>query len=138
MPARVRLDITFKRLTAPTIDNDAITRWIERRLNNARNIFIRKVSGGDKHGRIYRRGNVVHRASAPGEFPATDHGRLVNSVDYRMISPLEGSLFSEINYADFLVRGTPRMDKRKMLAEAVEESVAQAPLPPGVIRMDPR
>lgn len=34
---------------------------------------------GPKTGRLYTRGKVSHRASAPGEAPATDFGHLVSS-----------------------------------------------------------
>jgi hypothetical protein len=37
------------------------------------------IQRGPKTGRVYKRGKVQHRASAPGEPPATDTGRLVSS-----------------------------------------------------------
>src|SRR5262245_48947200 len=114
MAVRVRIDVKFSVPRTPSLDEAAITRWIEGRLNAARNVFIRNVSRGGGSGRIYRRGLTgFHRASAPGEYPATDHGRLVNSIDYRMISPTEGALFSEIDYAEFLTTGTRRGMKKR-------------------------
>jgi phage gpG-like protein len=35
-------------------------------------------------GKIYRRGGIEHQASAPGEPPAPDSGRLENSVQWRV------------------------------------------------------
>lgn len=39
---------------------------------------------GPKTGFIYKRGNKMHQASAPGEAPAIDTGTLVNSIQSRM------------------------------------------------------
>ena len=41
----------------------------------------KKLNEGGKSGRVYRRRGVEHQASAPGEAPATDTGRLVGSGD---------------------------------------------------------
>lgn len=133
----IRLEVTFKRMPRVEVDDRVISSWIGARLNEARNIFVRNVSRGGGSGRVYdsRRKSGSHRASAPHEFPATDTGRLVNSVDWRMITPHEGSLFSEIDYAEFLTRGTRRMAPRKMLVEAIEEALAGKPRPSGVVRL---
>ena len=40
---------------------------------------LKKIQEGSKTGRIYKRRSVVHTASAPGEPPASDTGRLVQS-----------------------------------------------------------
>ena len=40
----------------------------------------KSIAGGGKSGKVYHRGKVSHTASAPGEAPATDTGRLVNSI----------------------------------------------------------
>jgi hypothetical protein len=127
--ALVGLEITMKNLPRPLRDEHAVTAWIEARLNDARNTFVRNVSRGTGGGRVYSRGRRTHRASAPGEYPATDTGRLVNSVDYRMVSPTEGVLFSDIDYAEYLTKGTRHMAKRKMMREAVEEALASRPVP---------
>lgn len=39
------------------------------------------IASGSKSGRIYTRGGVQHQASAPGEAPATDTGRLLGSIN---------------------------------------------------------
>ena len=41
---------------------------------------VKSIQGGNKSGRTYTRGNVSHKASAPGQAPATDRGRLVRSI----------------------------------------------------------
>lgn len=135
MAARIRFDVVITQQKTVQYDEHAISRWIEGRLNNARNVFVRNVSRGAGGGREYPRGKrgLFHKASAPGEYPVTDSGRLANSIDYRMISPREGALFSEIDYAEYLTRGTRRMKKRKMLHEAVKESLEGVKLPPGLV-----
>jgi hypothetical protein len=99
------------------IDEDIIEAWIEERLNEARDTFVLHLSGGGG-GRTYKGG---HRASAPGQYPATDSGRLANSVDYQMRDSREGALFSDIEYATYLTDGTIHMAPRKMLYDAIEE-----------------
>src|SRR5262249_41818865 len=94
------------------------------------NLFIQRVSRGGGSGREYRRGSRRrHRASAPGEYPATDTGRLVNSIAYQMHGPREGAIFSDLEYAGYLADGTSRMDPRKMLRDALQEVLDNDPNP---------
>lgn len=105
---------------AAKINDAAIAEWIEERLNDARNLFVRQMGRGGGGGRTYGR----HRASAPGEYPATDTGRLANATDYRMTGPREGVLGSDIEYATYLAFGTRKMAPRKMYVDALEEVMA--------------
>ena len=41
---------------------------------------LNKILTGPKTGRLYKRRSVVHQASAPGEAPANDRGRLAQSA----------------------------------------------------------
>jgi len=65
-------------------------------------------------GRAYRRGRVVHRASAPGEPPAPDRGDLVRSVMFNPNGVRRTSLGwvaevgSRLRYARFLEFGAAR------------------------------
>ena len=109
------------------IDDAVIGEWIEQRLNDARNTFIQHMSGGGG-GQSYRRGKQGHhQASAPGDYPATDSGRLANSVDYQVTGPREGKLFSDIEYAAYLTDGTSKIAPRKMLVDALDEVMAARP-----------
>jgi hypothetical protein len=47
--------------------------------------YVRLILKTSKSGRIYTRGGVKHRASAPGEPPASDTGNLVRSARVRAI-----------------------------------------------------
>lgn len=84
------------------------------------------IAQGEKTGRVYKRGNVTHRASAPGEAPASDTGRLVNSINVR---PAEGELAVDVvagggivKYARMLEFGTSKMAARPFLFPALEKN----------------
>lgn len=66
-----------------------------------------------------------HRASAPGEAPATDTGRLVSSIKFtRQPNATYGFLFSRLNYAFWLEYGTVNMAERPFLRPAVRKNAA--------------
>jgi HK97 gp10 family phage protein len=81
---------------------------------------VRLVQAGPKSGRIYRRRGITHRASAPGESPATDTGRLVQSgrTTYDA-AELVGVVSFSTDYAEKLELGTERMEPRPFLRPAL-------------------
>ena len=105
---RVEIDNLFQ----VVIDEALITSWIENRLNDARDYFISNASGPSP--------------SAPGAWPGADTGRLIGSIDYQA-SGREGELFSEVDYAGYLTTGTSKMAARKMLPDALDESLSARP-----------
>jgi hypothetical protein len=74
-----------------------------------------------KHGRVYRRGSVVHVASAPGEPPAIDTGTLASSIRTVRLDPLRYAVQASTSYAELLYRGTSRMQPRPYLGPEAEE-----------------
>jgi len=88
-----------------------------------RGIIIEKIS---QHGtgRIYKRGDIVHQASSPGDPPATDTGFLKSSIGIN-----QEFLFAEIiantNYAGFLEDGTSKMKARPYMKPSMEEAIPQ-------------
>jgi hypothetical protein len=80
------------------------------------------IQRGDKTGRVYQRGNITHRASAPGEAPATDTGTLVSSesIYYERESDLVSIIGSRLAYAYYLEFGTMRIAPRPSWMPAVE------------------
>lgn len=78
--------------------------------------IIKKIQRGPKTGRIYRRGNVVHQASKKGEAPATDTGRLANSIYFDNARGFLGAAVakvgSNVKYAKWLEYGTLSMKPR--------------------------
>lgn len=73
-----------------------------------------------KSGRIYRRGNVAHQASAPGEAPATDTGNLVNSAYTKKLGQADYETGFTAEYAAALEFGTAKIEPRPYLRPAVE------------------
>lgn len=78
-----------------------------------------------KTGRIYDRGEGfgTHQASAPGEAPASDTGKLANEigVDRVDLARLRVAIFSSAKYSAFLEFGTSRMEPRPFLRRALRE-----------------
>jgi hypothetical protein len=88
---------------------------------------VRKaIQGPPKTGREYARGvnnDKVHRASAPGEAPATDTGALVSSIYNESRGKYSRAIGSRLNYAYYLEFGTFRMAKRPSWIPAVERAI---------------
>ena len=81
------------------------------------------IQRGPKTGRVYKRGNVLHRASAPGEPPASDTGRLASSIspqfhDNGLRATIGVHEVSRVRYATFLEFGTRRMLPRPFVRPA--------------------
>lgn len=81
---------------------------------------IAGIQGGPKSGRTY--GN--HTASAPGQYPASDTGRLAGSV--RMELPQQGNVTGRVGtavaYGPMLEFGTSRMAARPWLLPSFERA----------------
>lgn len=89
-------------------------------LNSAK----RRIQGGPASGILYQKYGPrrEHRASAPGEAPATDTGGLVNSGFHELDeSALEVSIGFAKLYAAMLEYGTRMMAKRPFLLPTVDE-----------------
>lgn len=84
------------------------------------------ILDGNKSGRIYRRRTVTHRASAPGEAPASDTGRLVNSISSGLNTSGSESFVvagrGATKYAVMLEFGTRLMAARPFMHPALEKS----------------
>lgn len=117
---------------------DRVRRAVAKELNVALYASAKKVErdakesilSGNKTGRLYRRGKtVVHRASAPGEAPASDTGRLVNSVLGEVVRGSAGEAKVKagggiVRYARMLEFGTIKMAARPFLFPALERNKA--------------
>jgi HK97 gp10 family phage protein len=105
---------------------------IDRQLNVALFASAKRVEGqakrsilsGEKTGRVYRRRTVVHQASAPGEAPASDTGRLVNSINSYLDRSKKTALViagrGTALYAAMLEFGTRKMAARPFMFPALE------------------
>jgi hypothetical protein len=63
------------------------------------------IESGPKTGREYKRGEKVHRASAPGEAPAADRGGLAPSTYINRIDRFTQAIGSRLDYAFILEFG---------------------------------
>lgn len=91
----------------------AAMRGVVRGTESVRTEAIRLMQETPHTGRIYRRRGVTHQASAPGEPPAVDTGRHINSIttEYDQ-AQLAGTVVFRAKYAAALEYGTSRMAPR--------------------------
>ncbi len=82
---------------------------------------ILEIAHGDKTGEIYGR----HQASAPGEAPATDTGKLVSGIRVIKIDEKTVSVVSKAPYSFDLEFGTMNMEARPFLGPAWKKNLPQ-------------
>jgi HK97 gp10 family phage protein len=84
---------------------------------------IRSIQSGAKSGKTYKRYNPTrtHKASAPGEAPASDTGFLVSNIRVKDQKDFV-EVRSEASYSKFLEYGTSKMLARPFLFPAMEKS----------------
>lgn len=87
---------------------------------------VELITQPPKTGRIYSRRGVKHQSSAPGEAPASDTSRLVNSRRI-ILNPkaLKARLQFAAKHARHLEHGTKKMEPRPFARRALLETVAQ-------------
>lgn len=82
----------------------------------------KSIQRGPASGRSYQKYNPrrTHQASAPGQAPATDTGRLANSIFFDQEGLLSATVGSNLIYALYLEYGTTKMAARPYFRPAVE------------------
>jgi hypothetical protein len=90
----------------------------------------RLMASSPRGGRVYRRGNIRHKASAPGEPPARDRGYLMRSVMWKRTNkpgPIDAivDVGSGVLYSLFLEYGTRRMAARPAFRPALAKILPQ-------------
>lgn len=103
-------------------DAEAVmTETITRIVTDTRANAVQGIQRGPATGRVRRDGS---RASAPGQFPMSDTGRLANSVEFNL--PTAGRLMGEVGtniiYGRYLEFGTSRMAARPWLLPSFEKA----------------
>lgn len=130
MQLDVKIEGTDKLNRATQEMREAVARELQIALRaggeRVRDEAISSITEGNKSGRIYKRGNVTHRASAAGEAPANDTGRLAGSI--QAIQKDNEALViagrGAVKYARFLEFGTERMAERPFMVPALEKNRA--------------
>lgn len=82
---------------------------------------VDSIQRGSKTGRIYTRHGISHQASAPGESPATNTGRLASSI--KMVvdeTSTNVAVGTSVSYGKDLEFGTSKMQARPWLFPALE------------------
>jgi hypothetical protein len=78
------------------------------------------IARGPKTGRQYGK----HQASAPGEAPATNTGRLIQSILWQLgHQGISAEVGSPLDYASYLETGTKRMAARPWLRPAYDKHI---------------
>lgn len=103
-------------------DAEAVmTETITRVVTDTRANAVQGIQRGPATGAVRRDGS---RASAPGQFPMSDTGRLANSVEFNL--PTAGRLTGEVGtnviYGRYLEFGTSRMAARPWLLPSFEKA----------------
>lgn len=87
--------------------------------------IVKKYQRGPATGEIYEKFNPrrTHQASAPGEAPATDTGRLASSVVTSRIiqEPLAVEVSTDVEYGPYLEFGTRTIAPRPNWVPSVQE-----------------
>ena len=104
--------------------HEAVMRVVVRGSEAVKTRAVRSIMSGGKSGRVYMRGGVTHQASAPGQPPASDTGRLVQSArtEYNN-DELTGKVIFSTVYAAALEFGTEKMEARPYLRPAFLEQL---------------
>lgn len=100
----------------------AIERAVEEAANEVRNNAIRSIVRDRSSGRVYKRGDVTHIASKPGDSPNTDTGNLASkiSVEYKKGSGV-AHIGTSVEYGLHLEFGTRNMEQRPWLRPALQK-----------------
>ena len=85
---------------------------------------IKSIQTGSKSGIVYEKYNPrrSHRASAPGEAPASDTGNLVSKIIVKQKTKNIVNVESNANYSAYLEYGTSKMQPRPYMLPAFEKS----------------
>ena len=85
---------------------------------------IKSIQTGAKSGVVYQMYNPrrEHRASAPGQAPASDTGNLVSKIIVKQKTRNITNVESNANYSAYLEYGTSKMEARPFMLPAFEKS----------------
>lgn len=84
---------------------------------------VKSIQRGPASGTTYQKYNPrrTHTASAPGQPPMTDTGRLAKNIQFDKVNDLTATVGSDVAYAAYLEFGTSRMAARPYFRPATEK-----------------
>ncbi len=86
------------------------------------NYAKRNIQRGARSGRLYKRGGKIGQRSRAGEWPKTDTGLLVSTINNQKLKPLKYEVGSALRYSIWLEEGTQYMAPRPWLTRAFNEN----------------
>ena len=131
MAIEVYIDASKLRELGLALDEAGIEQWLAHVVREAGNVLQREMRKGGR-GRVYHRRRGWHRASAPGDYPAVDTGRLAAGTRMRVNYP-EGEIGSSVPYAKYLQFGTKKMAARKLYREALLDAIKRLHGPDSIV-----
>lgn len=106
--------------------SQAALRGVVRGTENVKTRMVERIQQPPKTGHVYRRNTVEHQASAPGESPASDTGRLAQSITTSYDpSRITGYVNVSTEYAAALEFGTPRIAPRPYARVSLAEKAKE-------------
>jgi len=131
MSVRIRLEglEAMQRALREASDDirDAAAQTVKASALELRGDVVKSIQRGPASGRTYQKYNPrrTHTASAPGQPPMSDTGRLANSIEFDQLGPLTATVGSRLAYAVHLEYGTRHMAQRPFFRPAVERMRAK-------------
>src|SRR5690625_5503325 len=97
-------------------------RLVNRTAQNIRNAAVRSIQKPSGIGTYYKKYNPdrMHIASAPGQPPNTDTGRLVSSLNVTRSGSTSAEVLANVEYAAWLELGTRNMAARPFMTPSVD------------------
>lgn len=88
-----------------------------------RNVAVNSIQRGAKSGKTYKKYNPrrTHTASAAGQAPASDTGRLASSINLDEKTSMNIEVGTDLQYAAPLEFGTKHMSPRPFLSPAADK-----------------
>ena len=86
--------------------------------------IIRRYNSGPATGRVYQKYKPrrTHQASAPGQAPMSDTGRLANATTFSRIGPVTVAVENRLEYATALEHGTATIRPRPVWRQVALEA----------------
>ena len=100
----------------------AVESEVQKSVFRVQTAAVKRIQRGPATGETYEKYNPrrTHTASAPGQPPQSDTGRLASSIENRVDGDT-GYVFTRVDYGKHLEFGTSKMAARPWLLPSVEE-----------------